>query len=928
MAYTPPQYTPPSSDFNLEELLHKTILAPMDATLAFVDQLYQDRPNTNPFKESWKVLTGDKPRVTGEQLATTMGLPNPKLSGLGLSVALDPTMYLPVGKVAEGLIAGVGKGSSALLKAIGESGDLGSKVADTVKGIGEGFENTFKAEGHIPTNESLGLPTKADWHSATDAVTNGTADTFESQLASRDIPLELHSLLKNKDFLQYNIDERTLDKMSELAKEFKGMAPEDLEMVNPVREAKFNLDQVYKITGQMPSVDTVNLANKLDAFEKRFTNIEVPMGIRSADLGANSHTGYVYHMLTPEAKQIVNRLLPSEARVGKGSYSIKQLSPKIPSMINRMTGYLDVPEDALGAIGKSVESVRKYWNTDYNVFRIPGSNEELTNSIADQLTKMGKKPDWGFWTGHEINTMARAGELPALRGIKVDKFVETNPYITSTYRLMNTAKSVSSRGFINKVSRLEEEGGFARQIPDGMKLPPEGWNRSPLVSQWLPDGDRLMFPNEVLKVIDRVGNQYKFPEEVNGFLKTYDKVQGFWKRWTLQPIPAYHARNMIGNMFNAYLAGLTNPTRYLDAMRIVEGSDGKIGKYTFDEVRSMIQRYGIRGRGFFGKEAVQEDFMRNLMEHKEGVIATLNPVKLGRSFGTTTEDNARIGLFIDRLAKGDTPMQAEQTVKKFLFNYDELSTTERKMFRRIMPFYSWTRFNIPMQLEQAIKQPAKWSMWYKGAKAVGGDESEAPDDKYMPDWMKQGMPIYWKRNSQNGDYQYLLLHNWIPAVDLQDLIRPGKTLESILSPLIKTPIEWFGNYSLQAEKSLERYPGDSKNYLGMQLPNKVVNLLKNVRILNELDKMNPALIFGTKDTPGMFGYTRSQEIPMPQAVRFLNILSGFPLQQFNLDSAKKNWDNVQAQNVLALMHQYKFANKSNPKQASKLLDLIEQERNR
>ena len=50
---------------------------------------------------------------------------------------------------------------------------------------------------------------------------------------------------------------------------------------------------------------------------------------------------------------------------------------------------------------------------------------------------------------------------------------------------------------------------------------------------------------------------------------------------------------------------------------------------------------------------------------------------------------------------------AAQEVKKSLFDYSDVSRFERDVLKRFMPFYTWTRKNIPAQLASLVKNPQR-----------------------------------------------------------------------------------------------------------------------------------------------------------------------------------------------------------------------------
>ena len=52
-------------------------------------------------------------------------------------------------------------------------------------------------------------------------------------------------------------------------------------------------------------------------------------------------------------------------------------------------------------------------------------------------------------------------------------------------------------------------------------------------------------------------------------------------------------------------------------------------------------------------------------------------------------------------------MDANLSAKAALFDYQNLTDFEKNVLRNVAPFYSWSRFNIPLQLKNIIQQPGK-----------------------------------------------------------------------------------------------------------------------------------------------------------------------------------------------------------------------------
>ncbi|RLC34790.1 MAG: hypothetical protein DRZ76_01970 [Candidatus Nealsonbacteria bacterium] len=884
------KYKPPKQPIKIMDLLNKTLLMPMNMSLKAFEQVVFPKPGTTPLNEAWKVLMGKSTFITGRQLAEKMELTHPGISGFLMEYGLDPLVWLPVGKMVKGMIKGGRRGIAGLSKVLSKSA-IGDDIVKGAKALKGSAQNIFSVYGRLPTRKEMGLIT-------------------------REGAMELRPLLENRAFMLKSLQSRIIDRMTGLAKKYKNFSQVDLEMVPTIIEKKFNIPEVIKLHGQAPSKEIIGLARETSKFLTTFHKLSKWKGVTEKDL---TSIGYFPHLLTAEARQVIEKLYP---KVTKYAGATKLYMPKHRWMLRRSTGFLEVPVEYMKEHHPKSEIIRKWLIPELNVYRIPLTEQKRVADLAKEMRKLGIRPQFRYWTTKEINDLARAGKLPILKGHKVDKFVVDNPYTSVTYRLFGSARAISNQEFLTQISKHESKGGFARTVAEVANDPM--WIRSPIIADNVTGGEVLRFPKEVVDVIDKYWKTFTYPEEVSKLLGLYDTALSYWKRWTLLPIPGYHLRNMFGNLWNNYLAGLDNPTRYIEAWRILNGKKGKIGKYSYDQIRKLIVKNSIRGRGFYAREARQEQFMSELVERfAPSGLKKISPLYYGRMVGEAIEDNARIALFIDGLAKGKTPQQAAKMVRKFLFDYDELSLIEKNIFRRVLPFYSWARKNIPLQLEMAITNPRRWLAWAKGARAV--EPTLKPDERYMPPWLKEAVPVLWKRDPKTGQYQYFVLHNWIPAADLQDIFK-GDTFIEMLSPIIKAPLEWFTNYSSFAERSIERYPSEVQNYLGIQMPRKIANLIRNVRLLNVMDRFNPGYIFGTKDRPGIFGFTREQELELPMKVRLINLFCGLKLYPYHFEQAKRWHDRVQQENVMALRgYQTQAIRRGQITEAVRIQKLIEEE---
>ena len=69
-------------------------------------------------------------------------------------------------------------------------------------------------------------------------------------------------------------------------------------------------------------------------------------------------------------------------------------------------------------------------------------------------------------------------------------------------------------------------------------------------------------------------------------------------------------------------------------------------------------------------KVVSEEDLNSIIKY--GRFRHANPFKLGRKFGSTIENNARIAVFLDQIDKGKSFKQASFKVKEFLFNANKI----------------------------------------------------------------------------------------------------------------------------------------------------------------------------------------------------------------------------------------------------------------
>ena len=561
-------------------------------------------------------------------------------------------------------------------------------------------------------------------------------------------------------------------------------------------------------------------------------------------------------------------------------------------------------------------------------------DERLASDLARKFVNEHGRP----LTAAEVNTIVRRKGTAALIGVplkqmqiknilgpmasrkysgQVAKFFETDPRIIAMVESQRVAKAVTGQEYLENMAGIFGKpvevvigkGGQTayKTLPGYAQIPGE------MFKEW-------QFPAQLIPDITNSIRAYFTSEELNKAVQLFNDVQGWWKGQATVIWPSFQMRNFMSNMWSNYLAGITNLRDYIDAGRIQllargveKGALSKLGvriirlggkRYTMSEILHEALKRGVIDTDFFSLDVATA---RGARESLEGptLFATLTGkplIEAGGKVSSAVENNSKLSHFIGRLRKGDNLEEAAMSVKKFLFDYGDVTPFEAKIMRSIFPFYTWTRKNIPLQLEQLLTQPGKQ---VKIARLAGATEAEAEEPvprELLPPWLARRMPIR-VGSGKEGRPRFLALEGTVPLADVGKLGRPLWAAGEMLSPILKVPLEQAINLEFGTRMPVEKFPGERGEFLGISLPKRAqpfrlfkdplaatlsISLLRNVRLLSELDRQNPFGIFGGKDTPGLFGQRRVSRTDMDTVEKVLTFLGFSRFQPVDIEKAKTN----------------------------------------
>lgn len=379
----------------------------------------------------------------------------------------------------------------------------------------------------------------------------------------------------------------------------------------------------------------------------------------------------------------------------------------------------------------------------------------------------------------------------------------------------------SQKSFADAV--VKEYGAIAKNAGDEKVYTGRGLQK--VDHPHIPDG--VFLPPEVANTIKHIKSLHDRPEMAGALLKHFDRVQAAWKTGATVVNPGHHVRNLIGDTYMNYLDGVVNVNRYKQAGRLLRNKNNAeaIEKMTFkvggqrvrgDQIHNLYERFGAKS-GFYRTE---------YGEGKLGIEAL-------RKFSEGREDFGRMAHFLDSLMKegkgaknwSDVEKAADaaaQRVRKWNIDYGDLTDWERKYGKRAIPFYTWMRKNMPLQIEALALRPGRIAAIPKGQRAMeqvlGTHDPEGSSiGEIIPQYIKEMSPIRLRGEGESKNAWY-----WgvpLPFMDVGKMTEGGPkgTLKNILSsttPIARVPTEIAFGQNLFTGQKIKSVP----EYLMQQLP--------------------------------------------------------------------------------------------------------------
>lgn len=359
-------------------------------------------------------------------------------------------------------------------------------------------------------------------------------------------------------------------------------------------------------------------------------------------------------------------------------------------------------------------------------------------------------------------------------------------------------------------------------------------------------------------ISDRMFDDQALSAPVRDMLRrTVDPLTNQFKWWAIAVHPSSMMRNLLdGAIRTSFAIGMKafNPKRNWDLFRILHAKDLQPGERTitlggvdYDAffIRDMLER-NAGGVAFSEKIGIVNRTVEGLGDPALHPLSSNYFFRKGRAFKNVVDnmngamDNMyRASILMDLLDQGAPMGHAITQMHHVMFDYQwGLTPFERDIMRRMFPFYTFFRFNIPLSVSIAVKHPGFMAGIGK-THSVLSEHGQGDFEAMLPSYIRS----QWRFGSKvdGTELKVFAGRNYLAMEDLAfvgKMIQTGKITDTFLdevfarmNPLLKLPIELATGQNL---------------YFGSELleVSELKNSFLNLPVLNDWLQIRPVILNG------------------------------------------------------------------------------------
>jgi hypothetical protein len=736
------------------------------------------------------------------------------------------------------------------------SGEYKAKASALMK-----LENAFVNNINNINKTSLNKINKKDMHNILSLMIEKNGKSIKEIFSNTkynniNIPVNMIDLTKKYGEI---FDDMLIDEIKAIGSKITPL----LKNTNDIKEYKKLADTLMKINSENPySPNIIKITDNIKNLIKNGDhNIMSVIEEDNIDNVLES-VSYMTHIMTDETKKLLDI---------KGGNIFKNIMHKsITDKSIKSRKFRNISAYELNAIFKDKELATEYSN---EIFRnILKQKEELIIKTKGGLTK------------RNINNIIKSVEqqkkifddiLKAIQEKGLD-FFDTDISKIIPIRAERLARQIQ-RTIFNK--KLKQYG--VNKIGDI----PKGWKTTSL-----PELKGVYFHPDIVETIDNMNNM--MTRNKNNIIGVIASINTLWKSSTLNLVPATITRNILGNIllslteikpknYTSYASSFKEAIDLITNMyKKYSAIDPKEIKIIDNAIRSYMPKSNNINILLNGEQIIKEagDIIRTSFKEidikkadeftniAEGVIGNVKSGILGMAkkisglplaeINDNAEKISKLALFIENIKQGKSIKQAKSSVYKTLFDYGDLTSTERKLRDTVIPFYTFMRKNIVFQFEHILDVIPRFFMKMENSFNQPGGIGDSlskydtetlsiPEEanKYIKTQSKLELGM-----SEPFNPDYMLLNNIIPFFDINKVSKfignlfekdgnfaqklfNGITEETLANtnPIIKTTAENILNKKIDYNTPVSRGEYTKTEYLGMQISPYIKNILDDWR---------------------------------------------------------------------------------------------------
>ena len=559
---------------------------------------------------------------------------------------------------------------------------------------------------------------------------------------------------------------------------------------------------------------------------------EVASGLLSRKQKLSNYFAQYYHNEVEELERVIFKdrggissqgAVENLLRMGRNAE--ERVYPTLKDALENSTrlnrGDKSIP--ILRPIYDPIDSLSRRW--DHSITK--RINREMVTSLEK---KFGQLP-FDVNKVYELSKPVKYGVVPARDFITIQKLLAADSKVVN--KVAEVAK-MSDAGKANYFAARFRKIGDRKEAANVLSSYDQFREFFPKVikadSDFAADGSvfkvfnagsySAILPKTLADEVAGLSNSLLRDKNMRKLLQGYDTVNNVWKGSVTWLFPAFHVRNAYSNVAQAFVdigIGALDPASYKLTADILFTKNPGIfktatGSYTFDEVRTILSRHGVNTT-----PSALAEFTG------AGRSKLLKPFAAAREVGTAIENESRAQLALNYLRRGMDPAEVGSRVKKFELDYaNGLTNFERTWMKRIIPFYSFQRLNLGLQVENILKRPGMTATQLKPFMGRSDENSQ------MTSWDAGALKL---RLNKDGKTIQMITGIDLPIRNL-DLIFRGNWKDTManavgmLTPILKTPIELAAGKSLftgndfrpvdvpVAGRIVEQLPGPIQRFMG------------------------------------------------------------------------------------------------------------------